>query len=83
MTRAVKSTCFTGRLELPDRRSLCNPAPASGPREAYRCLVALPVFKTGEVEYLGLAGSIPVRLRRPGARRVSVASRADPRQEQS
>jgi L-seryl-tRNA(Ser) seleniumtransferase len=32
--------------------------------EAYRCLVALPVFKTGEVEYLGLAGSIPVRLRR-------------------
>jgi L-seryl-tRNA(Ser) seleniumtransferase len=26
--------------------------------------VALPVFKTGEAEYLGLAGSIPVRLRR-------------------
>ena len=25
--------------------------------------MALPVFKTGEVEYLGLAGSIPVRLR--------------------
>lgn len=32
--------------------------------EAYRCLVALPVFKAGEVEHLGLAGSIPVRLRR-------------------
>ena len=31
--------------------------------EAYRCLVALPVFKTGEAEQLGLAGSIPVRLR--------------------
>jgi L-seryl-tRNA(Ser) seleniumtransferase len=31
--------------------------------EVYRCLVALPVFKTGEVEYLGLASSIPVRLR--------------------
>jgi len=40
--------------------------------EAYRRLVALPVFKTGEVEHLGLAGSIPVRLRqhwpdRPGS----------------
>jgi hypothetical protein len=31
--------------------------------EVYRCLVALPVFKTGEVEYLGLASSIPVHLR--------------------
>jgi hypothetical protein len=31
--------------------------------EAYRRLVALPVFKTGEAEQLGLAGSIPVRLR--------------------
>ena len=31
--------------------------------EVYRCLVALRVFKTGEVEYLGLASSIPVRLR--------------------
>ena len=28
-----------------------------------RVLVATPVFKTGEVEHLGLAGSIPVRLR--------------------
>ena len=25
--------------------------------------MALPVFKTGEAEHLGLAGSIPVRLR--------------------
>ena len=33
--------------------------------EAYRCLVALPVFKTGVAEQLGLAGSIPVRLRQP------------------
>ncbi len=31
--------------------------------EATRCLVALPVFKTGGAEYLGAAGSIPVRLR--------------------
>ncbi len=27
--------------------------------------MALPVFKTGEAEHLGLAGSIPVRLRHP------------------
>ena len=32
--------------------------------EAYACLVAAPVFNTGEVEHLGLASSIPVRLRR-------------------
>lgn len=31
--------------------------------EASGFLVVLPVFKTGETEYLGLAGSIPVRLR--------------------
>jgi hypothetical protein len=31
--------------------------------EASGFLVVPPVFKTGEVEYLGLAGSIPVRLR--------------------
>ena len=31
--------------------------------EASGHLVGSPVFKTGEVEYLGLAGSIPVRLR--------------------
>jgi hypothetical protein len=37
--------------------------------EAYRCLVALPVFKTGEAEDLGLAGSIPVRLRQHLLRR--------------
>jgi small-conductance mechanosensitive channel len=30
--------------------------------------VALPVFKTGEAEHLGLAGSIPVRLRHPPCR---------------
>src|SRR5699024_9393181 len=29
-----------------------------------RVLVGAPVFKTGETEHLGLAGSIPVRLRR-------------------
>ncbi len=39
--------------------------------------MALPVFKTGEVEHLGLAGSIPVRLRRP-REGVAVAV-ADPR----
>src|SRR5699024_12674234 len=31
--------------------------------EASEFLVGSPVFKTGEAEYLGLAGSIPVRLR--------------------
>ena len=31
--------------------------------EASGHLVGPPVFNTGEVEYLGLAGSIPVRLR--------------------
>ena len=31
--------------------------------EVCGCLVAPPVFKTGEAEHLGLAGSIPVRLR--------------------
>ena len=41
---------------MPSRRLPCA-------AEAYRCLVALPVFKTGEAEQLGLAGSIPVRLR--------------------
>ena len=33
------------------------------PVEAFGFLVVPPVFKTGEIEYLGLAGSIPVRLR--------------------
>ena len=33
--------------------------------EASGFLVVPPVFKTGEIEYLGLAGSIPVRLRQP------------------
>ena len=32
-------------------------------REASGFLVGPPVFNTGETEYLGLAGSIPVRLR--------------------
>lgn len=31
--------------------------------EASGFLVVPPVFNTGEAEYLGLAGSIPVRLR--------------------
>jgi L-seryl-tRNA(Ser) seleniumtransferase len=59
--------------------------------EVYRCLVALPVFKTGEVEYLGLASSIPVRLRHacrqaprqpaatPGNERVTDPRRRVPR----
>ena len=33
--------------------------------EASGFLVGPPVFKTGEAEQLGLAGSIPVRLRQP------------------
>lgn len=33
--------------------------------EAFGYLVVPPVFKTGEAEQLGLAGSIPVRLRQP------------------
>ena len=33
--------------------------------EAFGFLVVPPVFKTGEIEQLGLAGSIPVRLREP------------------
>jgi hypothetical protein len=33
--------------------------------EAFGFLVVPPVFKTGEIEHLGLAGSIPVRLRQP------------------
>lgn len=33
------------------------------PMEASGFLVGPPVFKTGEAEQLGLAGSIPVRLR--------------------
>ena len=34
--------------------------------------MALPVFKTGEAESLGLAGSIPVRLRhQPGPRELA------------
>ena len=35
--------------------------------EAYGFLVGPPVFNTGEAEHLGLAGSIPVRLRRTPA----------------
>jgi hypothetical protein len=31
--------------------------------EVYAFLVGATVFKTGETEYLGLAGSIPVHLR--------------------
>ncbi len=41
--------------------------------EAFGFLVVPPVFKTGEIEHLGLAGSIPVRLResrRPGVTQV-------------
>lgn len=36
--------------------------------EVYAFLVGATVFKTGETEFLGLAGSIPVHLRsRPGS----------------
>ncbi len=39
-----------------------------------------PVFKTGEIEYLGLAGSIPVRLRQAHSTGVRTTMRqADPR----
>ena len=40
-----------------------TPPRIPSPAEAYRRLVALPVFNTGEVEQLGLVGSIPIRLR--------------------
>jgi L-seryl-tRNA(Ser) seleniumtransferase len=43
-----------------------RPAPAARATlslEAFGFLVVPPVFKTGEIEHLGLAGSIPVRLR--------------------
>ena len=43
--------------------STLAPPRIPSPTEAYRRLVALPVFNTGEAEQLGLAGSIPVRLR--------------------
>src|SRR5688572_7639193 len=43
--------------------SLLSDSGLASPTEAYRRLVALPVFNTGEAEHLGLAGSIPVRLR--------------------
>jgi L-seryl-tRNA(Ser) seleniumtransferase len=47
--------------------------------EASGFLVVPPVFKTGEAEYLGLAGSIPVRLRQvPTGTRRDVAQ-IDPR----
>ncbi len=41
--------------------------------EAFGFLVVPPVFKTGEIEHLGLAGSIPVRLRAypPGSQEVT------------
>ena len=45
-------------------------------KEAFGFLVVPPVFKTGEIEHLGLAGSIPVRLREP--RRPGV-TQVDPR----
>jgi L-seryl-tRNA(Ser) seleniumtransferase len=45
--------------------------------EAFGFLVVPPVFKTGEIEHLGLAGSIPVRLREHPARRE--VAQVDPR----
>jgi hypothetical protein len=41
------------------------------PGEAYAFLVGAPVFKTGEAEDLGLAGSIPVRLRVRAAQTIA------------
>jgi L-seryl-tRNA(Ser) seleniumtransferase len=41
--------------------------------------VALPVFKTGEVEQLGLAGSIPVRLRHRARGATAYDAGVDPR----
>jgi hypothetical protein len=48
--------------------------------EAFGFLVVPPVFKTGEIEHLGLAGSIPVRLRQGGVfeARREVEDRSDP-----
>src|SRR5699024_7502117 len=46
--------------------------------EASEFLVGSPVFKTGEAEYLGLAGSIPVRprqMRRPARARPPTRAR--------
>jgi hypothetical protein len=40
-----------------------------GSVEVYAFLVGATVFKTGETEYLGLAGSIPVHLRHRSAPR--------------
>jgi len=48
------------------------------PVEAFGFLVVPPVFKTGEIEQLGLAGSIPVRLRKPTTPRRNV-TQVDPR----
>src|SRR5699024_8753978 len=39
------------------------PQPTTLSSGGVRVLVGAPVFKTGEAKYLGLAGSIPVRLR--------------------
>jgi L-seryl-tRNA(Ser) seleniumtransferase len=59
--------------------------------EAFGFLVVPPVFKTGEIEHLGLAGSIPVRLRQsmlsgavarwrqPSGSRGATMTQADPR----
>ena len=47
---------------------------AFAPLEAYACLVAAPVFKTGEAEHLGLASSIPVRLRHCRRMRSSIGA---------
>jgi hypothetical protein len=60
----MRLSCLSDWLLEPPALRRCTDMNA-GQRleEAYRCLVALPVFKTGEAEDLGLAGSIPVRLR--------------------
>jgi hypothetical protein len=46
--------------------------------EVYAFLVGVTVFKTGETEYLGLAGSIPVHLRHRPAPAVSVPLSGQP-----
>jgi L-seryl-tRNA(Ser) seleniumtransferase len=62
-------------------RSLPGPVALGCSREAFGFLVVPPVFKTGEIEHLGLAGSIPVRLRDllSGLARRDV-TQVDPRQ---